>query len=541
MEARMSFNLLDVPWIRVRFTDGRLGEVSVRQALAEAHQISRIAGELPTQDAALLRLLLAILLGATRPEEERSEDEALADWTALWEPGRFDMADLDPYLDTIRPRFDLFDAEAPFFQVAGLTTGSGNRSGLTKLIAEVPDGFKYFTTRAGAELESLSLAEAARWLVHCQAFDPSGIKTGATGDDRVKGGRGYPFGIPAWAGNLGLVIAEGANLFETLAFNLPLTSTGPDDLPSWERPQNGPGIDADHPLPLGPADAFTWPSRRLRLFTDGDRVVDVQVSNGDKLGPQNLHPYEPMTAWRYSKNQSSRDQRVLMPVTHDPTRRVWQGLTPLLHRHASLDDGKRPQVVEWLATLMEAEVIPASTPIDLRVVGIEYGPQNSTIADVVDDRLAAPVAAIAHQALAQAAITAAGMARDGVVALANLAGNLDRAAGGEGRAREHTFEVGYSLLDLPYRAWIGTLQDPDRIQEYLDAWAATAMAELRRAGDALVRNAGTRAVVGRMVSALGKDGQILLDAGLAQRWFHAALHKALPLPPAADKADKEPA
>ena len=69
MEARMSFNLLDVPWIRVRFTDGRLGEVSVRQALAEAHQISRIAGEMPTQDAALLRLLLAILLGATRPEE----------------------------------------------------------------------------------------------------------------------------------------------------------------------------------------------------------------------------------------------------------------------------------------------------------------------------------------------------------------------------------------------------------------------------------------------------------------------------------------
>lgn len=541
MEARMSFNLLDVPWIRVRFTDGPLSEVSARQALAEAHQISRIAGEMPTQDAALLRLLLAILLGATRPEEERSEDEALADWTALWGPGRFDMADLDPYLDTIRPRFDLFDAEAPFFQVAGLTTDSGNRSGLTKLIAEVPDGFKYFTTRAGAELESLSLAEAARWLVHCQAFDPSGIKSGASGDPRVSGGKGYPFGYPAWAGNLGLVIAEGANLFETLVFNLPLTSTGPNDLPSWERPKNGPGIDADHPLPLGPADAFTWPSRRLRLFTEGDRVVDVQVSNGDKLGPQNQHPREPMTAWRYSKAQSSRDQRVLMPVMHDPTRRVWQGLTPLLHRHTSLDDGKQPQVVEWLATLMEADVIPSSTPIDLHVVGIEYGPQNSTIADVVDDRLAAPMAAIAHPALAQAAITGAGMARDGVVALANLAGNLDRAAGGEGRAREHTFEVWYSLLDLPYRAWIGTLQDPDRIQEYLDAWAATAMAELRRAGDALVRNAGTRAVVGRMVSALGKDGQILLDAGLAQRWFHAALHKALPLPPAADKADKEPA
>lgn len=529
MTSPPAFDLIDEPWIRVRTVESTLVEMSLRSVLFEASRIRRLAGELPTQDAAILRLLLAIVLGAQRPQEHRTEEEAIELWREWWDRKELPIAGITLYLGQLRERFDLLHPKTPFFQVSGLTTTTGKRSGLGKLIADLPDGEAFFTTRAGSAAESLSLAEAARWVVHCQAFDPSGIKTGAAGDDRVKGGKGYPFGYPAWAGNLGLVLAEGATLFETLLFNIPLVQSGPDDLPVWDRAPLGPGADATHTLPTGPADLFTWPSRRLRLFLEAERVVDVQISNGDKLGPQNMHPFEPMSAWRWSKNQSKAGADVLMPVTHDPTRRIWQGLEPLLVKRAGPRGGVRAGVIEWLATLRYDGVLAAKQPVDLWTVGLEYGTQNSTITGTVDDRLAAPVTALTDPTVVAAAVDAATWAREGAVALVNLASNLDRAAGGDGSAgREEAFERAYALLDSPYRAWLRELTDPDSVHKAKDAWGREASAMLRRAADELIRDAGPAALIGRLVTEHGGEQQRLLDAGLASVWFLAALKKAFP-------------
>ncbi|MGV7400563.1 type I-E CRISPR-associated protein Cse1/CasA, partial [Mycobacterium kansasii] len=87
---------------------------------------------------------------------------------------------------------DLFDPVAPFFQVAGLRTAKDDVFSLDRIVADVPNGEPLFTTRSGADLARMAPAEAARWLVHAHAFDPSGIKSGALGDDTVKGGKGYP-------------------------------------------------------------------------------------------------------------------------------------------------------------------------------------------------------------------------------------------------------------------------------------------------------------------------------------------------------------
>ena len=70
--------------------------------------------------------------------------------------------------------------------------------------------------RAG--ISSISVAEAAQMVVHVMAYDYSGIKSGAVGDPRVKGGKGYPTGI-GWAGWLGGTLLKGANLKETLLLN----------------------------------------------------------------------------------------------------------------------------------------------------------------------------------------------------------------------------------------------------------------------------------------------------------------------------------
>lgn len=58
----MEFNLLREPWVRVRTQDCTVQEVSLTDALLHAHAYVDLAGEMPTQDTAMLRLQLAVLL-----------------------------------------------------------------------------------------------------------------------------------------------------------------------------------------------------------------------------------------------------------------------------------------------------------------------------------------------------------------------------------------------------------------------------------------------------------------------------------------------
>ena len=92
----MEFNLLRERWVRVRTQDCTVQEVSLTDALLHAHAYVDLAGEMPTQDAAMLRLLLAVLHtvfsrvdgnGVPAPFEEPRD--ALQRWGELWQLGHF--------------------------------------------------------------------------------------------------------------------------------------------------------------------------------------------------------------------------------------------------------------------------------------------------------------------------------------------------------------------------------------------------------------------------------------------------------------------
>lgn len=522
MTETTSFDLRTSPWIAVR-TDRGIEEVSLLELFDRAGEIRALAGEIPSQDVAILRLLLVIL----RRGLPQSFDYPHERWATLWEAERLPVSDIENYLEVYADRFDLLHPVTPFLQVAGLTASKA--SGLVKLIAEVPAGHAYFTTRAGREVDSLSFAEATRWLVHAQQFDVSGIKTGAAGDDRVKGGKGYPIGT-GLAGRMGLLLFEGATLRDTLLLNLVLPPENDDesDRPVWERAPLGPGVEVTHPVPRGPADLLTWPIRRILLHHNGSEVTDVLIANGDPLHARNLHQLETMTAWRRSANQEKTfGIPTYMPRKHDMSRALWRGLDGLLARRA---EGGRVDnepaaalpagVVSWIEQLAERGKIARDIPVRVHAVGVSYGTQDSMIEAIYDEALMVRPSVLMDEQLSGVALTAVEEGEVAVRQLGQFAANLAAAAGRDvDGPRERARLSGFDRLDRSYPAWLAILDSTTDVAAAHAKWRRLVASEIGTLGDELLRGAGADAMIGRKV-----DGKHL-DAALADLWFRSFLHK----------------
>ncbi|MEN8655474.1 type I-E CRISPR-associated protein Cse1/CasA [Streptomyces sp. 21So2-11] len=534
-EKEASFDLTDRPWLPVLLLDGTETELSLREVFAQAREIRRLAGDVPTQDFALLRLLLAILHDALDGPRD------LDDWAELWE-GDEPFSTVPGYLDQHRERFDLLHPVQPFFQVADLRTAKDEVFGLNRIVADVPNGHPFFTTRFPG-VEKLSLAEAARWVVHAHAYDTSGIKTGVQGDPRVKGGKAYPQGV-GWAGNLGGITAEGADLRETLLLNLiaadSRSADGPGaDLPAWRRPPCGPGAADTAGRPAGVRDLYTWQSRRIRLHHDAASVHGVVLTYGDPLAQQNMQESEPMTGWRRSAAQEKKLGRplVYMPREHDPSRSAWRGLEALIaprdQSTAAAGDAPsavRPAVVVWLARLTTERVLPKQTLIRLRTCGAVYGTQQSVIDEITEDALAMAVVLLGEsdQRLAQEAIDAVADAERAVTALGDLATDLTHAAGGESDSGRSTARhCGFAALDGPYRNWLAALHPGVNAHERRVAWQRTARRESSCLAEEQLAGAGEAAWEGRVVDQA--KGQAWLNTASAELWFRFRLKRCLPL------------
>ena len=534
-----SFNLLDEPWIRVTRLDGAPDEVSLLSLFREATDIAGIHGEIASQDTAVLRLLLAICHRAMDGPED------LDVWEEYWrDPGSLGRDAVD-HLERHRERFDLRDPERPFFQVAGIRAASGKLWGLKSLIADVPNNNPLFTTRIAEGLESIGWAEAARWLVHVHAFDPAGIRSGAVGDPLAKKGRSFPIGT-GWAGQIGTVTVMGENLEHTLLLNTVVCGeldglNGVDpasDLAPWEREPDGPAR-APAREPLGPVDCYTWQTRRVLLHGDDDGVTGLFLGNGDRATPQNRFLVEPMTAWRYSEPQSRKLKApVYMPCKLSKDRAFWRGLSTLVAQLSppitvkgagEVTPYRSPGVVSFYRGLMYHEIVPASGLIPLHAVGIEYGPQESTVAELVDDVLSLPAGLLGqkNERLLAVVRDAMGKTRQVADALWGLARDLDRARGGSpdtgkdaGRRAAAAF---YQVIDEHFPRWLASLdqEDPDRAHAL---WCERLRSEALEQQEALASAVPDTAFAGR------GEGRGRADVGRALLFFRRALNKAVPAP-----------
>lgn len=529
-----TFNLVDQPWIRVRDVEGEFREVSLAEALAEAHTIERIAGELPTQDFAVLRILLAVVYRAVVPERPL---DPLATWEDLWNRDTLPADLIDAYLAEWSSRLDLLDDERPFMQVPDLRNSKGDWRSLELLVPDCPGPGALFRRRDPSI--PLELGEAARWLVHCHAYDTSGIKSGAVGDGRIKGGKGYPTPV-GWAGWMGGQHVEGATLRETLLLNLVVDRDYHEkDLPLWEeeyhlteeeRPPQERG-------PFGQLGLLTWPERRIRLRVEQSKVTQVLICNGDPIPYTQQRTNETMTPWRFSEPQTAKAKSIIyMPRTLNRGRALWRGLETLLPDPARAKVKSKygdpvaalpSAVVGWVGTLVNEKVLPPGFQVRLAAAGVEYGAQMAVIDTVLSDRLTfagvlADSSASAHRAVAT---TAVGETDAGIRALGSLADNLVVAAGGDpGAARDGAIASAYEELDRAFRDWLRDLGPESPPDVRLQSWRDECRRALASKGEELVRSAPPAAWSGRVHS-----GHVV-SVGQADLWFRKALAKALPSP-----------
>lgn len=524
LNTNPTFSTIDEPWITVALRDGSTDELSLLGCFERATEIRAVVGDIPTQAFALVRLLLAII-HRSLPTLDHPYDN----WRELWSAPALPVEWIRDYLHEHAQRFDLLHPETPFLQVADLRTQKDEPGGLERLVADYPPNEQYFTMRGGGAIETISFAEAARWVVHAQAYDVSGIHPGAVGDPRVKGGKGYPLGT-SWTGELGGILLEGPTLKDTLLLNLVLDGPRNEDTAVWERaPLTSLVEDRPRPGPLGRADILTWPSRRIRLFHDGEKVTGALVCYGDVLRPQNRFAHETMTAWRRSANQEkSLGGVVYMPIRHDPARALWRGLGGLLPRHSVVEGDATvpPGTLRWLDALQEDGMLAADYPLRVHSYGVAYGTQSSVIDEIVDDAVDMQVVVLSSEGreLAATIVDLVDATRRAVDALGQLASNLAVAAGGESPGvRDRAREQAYFELDEPFRHWLAAVAPGDSVDDQVGRWSDSARRILSRRGEELVAEAGPAAWVGREDSRIGH-----VSSSKAHVWFRARLQKALP-------------
>jgi CRISPR system Cascade subunit CasA len=509
----MEFNLLREPWIVVMKDDGTTEEVGLLEVFARAHRFRGLAGELPTQDIAVLRLLLAILhcvYGKFNPQGEFdpmyddgsaaiTPGEVFRRWQTIWEGGEFSHPILRQYLEHYEDRFWLFHPERPFYQVPGLDKATDYTAAkLNGELAESGNKIRLFSSRSGEAKGWLTYAEAARWLLYVNGYDDTSAKPK---------GKNLPSPGAGWLGKLGLVIAVGNNLFETLMLNLTLLRDGqtvwePGEA-IWEQETVRSEERCQIAQPRNPAELLTLQSRRLLLKRMSDKVVGYSLLGGDFFPQENAFA-EQMTVWRKSSGTKQGPDEY-KPRRHDPSRQVWRDFAALF---VNSGDHHSPGVVSWVKQLKYRKIV--NRPLfRFQIAAVKYGDKDFFVDDVFSDGIAFHGDLMDEGSMGEPWIgrilqeieTAELLVRQ----VGILAQNIARAAGDSDanrlrRAASAAREQAYYRLDRPFRHWLEEI-DPAHDEPHVVSakWWEQARRIVRELGKEMVEQCGPRAYAERVV------------------------------------------
>lgn len=340
---RATFNLIDDPFIPVTRGDATR-VVSIREVLIHADQYRSISASLPHVNAAVARLLLAILHRVFGPEDYDA-------WDDLWRKGSFASPELDAYLGKVRPSFDLFSSERPFFQQRHPKVEEKPVQALLQAIGG-GDTFTLFDHNLDDTAVALTPAEAALLLITAQSFSLAGlchpqlklVYTDASCSRAV------------------VFFVEGKNLFETLMFNLvrynrkepvQFAWRGKDDPPAWEM--DDPYHD-NRTQPDGYLDYLTWQNRKITLIPEEQdgQVMVTRITTAPGLV---LNAEVRNTMYHYEKKPGKKaDDESIRVLRFSEGHALWRDSYALLN----LTDKaiNPPRAVVWMGELMGEKILP---------------------------------------------------------------------------------------------------------------------------------------------------------------------------------------
>ena len=370
------YNLLDEKWIQVASKDA-VEKISIKELFAGAAKYKELAGDMKTQDFAVMRVMLAILhtvfsrfdsngdpyeffevdeesfLQIGELEEnylDDYEDALYQTWIDIWNAKEFPKVVYE-YLEKWRERFFLYDDKYPFFQVTKEViekdaAGGGKFYGknINRLVSESNNKLAYFSPKDESYKEYIDDDELARWLITLQGY------IGTSDKQKVGSAKTYSKG---WLYDLGGVYLQGNNIFETLMLNFVAGHNENNNLlkiqkPCWEAETIEKNIELYfHNGIDNIASLYTAWCREI--FIDPNRKKEDKLVCFIAKLPEIEHSdafLEPMTVLRYNKDGEYKEK--YRPRKHDANKAMWRNFGLL----TGVGEGARkPGVIEWLNKL----------------------------------------------------------------------------------------------------------------------------------------------------------------------------------------------
>ncbi|GMG62196.1 type I-E CRISPR-associated protein Cse1/CasA [Tetragenococcus halophilus] len=541
------FNLIDEPWVPVMTNDkGETQEVSLAEIFQNAQQYKALAGDSPTQDFEVLRVLLAILHTVfsrfdaegnaynyfeideqlrqiTVIDEDDNDIEDYADalhdtWVELWEKKQCPSI-VEEYLEQWHEHFYLFDDEYPFFQVTEkmmepqninkVKPSSVSGKNINRLISESGNKIALFSPKYEARKkknkELLTAPEIARWLITFQGYSGLSDKV-IFGDEKYKSSKGWLFDI-------GGTYLEGENLYDTLLLNLVLIDSQEIQLkkiqkPSWEY--------SDEELIKwyfserkidNIAELYTNWSRAIYINPEIDvnKPFEFNIVKLPDIDHQNQF-VESMTTWRF--NKSGENKNTYTPRKHQINQSMWRSFGLITLPHSDTEEQRRPGVMDWL------------DKIDKNIEEFEVKIQTVSMQDDGNATSWVPVNEI-NDSLKINDLVLTDVAQAGWLPRINEVIETTKTVIGytyrtfmedirdiRQLSSNHQFvsrsvEELYYAVDLPFRNWLSSLQPSDSKVEQIFKWHAILKKIVDHQAEKTLENATYRDYVG-----IETDGEV---------------------------------
>ncbi len=388
----ISYNLLKEPWLPCIEENNQLVSLSILDVVAKAHKLKEIQGDLPIVTGALYLFVIAFIKNVL---DLQNED----DWAELWQNGKFPQDVFIEYANQWETRFDLFDAEHPFYQDPHIGQREKDKKMLPKGKQAEPVGISGFlmhlasgnnATLFNHTLDSLPTYykpdEAAQLLIMWQAFSFGGFSSASISKH---------YKDSAFTRSI-LFLNKGQSLFQSLMLNLtpvehdPLKPLG-DDQPAWEVADP---FHSDRFDPAGMLDFLTWQSRRILLIPEKNNgevgVSSILIVQGHRLVETFSNPFY------HNRIQQKGSKQTIRPMRFYQGRSLWRDSAAILNVRSPHTEAPLP--VQLSATL-QADQILDTTSIQLDLIGMCTQPGQKKVFFYAFETFSAPSAYLGNDEL----------------------------------------------------------------------------------------------------------------------------------------------